>query len=85
MPSSPLTTPMPIDRAVTSLNVIAGRASGARAVLSSAMELLDACRARGEVKVSDLARERLGRILLEVAAKTSEFQAELEALGGLQR
>ena len=84
MPSSPLTSPTPSDRAVTALNVIIGRTGGARAVLSSALELLDASRAIGEVTVSDVARERLGRLMLEMAAKTCEFQAEIEALRSAQ-
>jgi len=80
MAISHVTTPTKPERAVTALNVISGRASAARPVLSSALELLDASRAMGEVKISDVARERLGRLLLEVAAKTSEFQATVEAL-----
>ena len=71
MANSQPTTQTRTDRAVAALNVAVGRVGGARAVLSSALELLDASRAMGEVTVPDIARERLGRLLLEVAAKTS--------------
>ena len=84
MASFPSTTPMTSDRAAAALNAIAGRASGARVVLSSALELLDGSRASGEIAVSNVARERLGRLLLEVAAKTNEFQRVIEELKGEQ-
>lgn len=84
MAISPLITPTRPERAVAALNVIAGRASAARPVMSSALELLDASRAIGEVRVPEIARERLARLLLEVAAKVNEFQREIEALKDAQ-
>lgn len=80
MAISHVTTPMKSERAIAALNVIAGRASGARAVLASALDLLDASRAMGEVTVTDVVRERLSRLLLETAAKAIEFQREIETL-----
>lgn len=77
-------SPMTSERALAALNVIAGRASGARAVLSSALELIDASRATGEIKVSIEARERLARLLLEAASKAIDFQRAIEALKDLQ-
>lgn len=73
-----------IQRAVAALNVIAGRASGARAVLSSALELIDASSAMGEIKVPLDVRDRLARLLLEAASKAIDFQSAIEALKDLQ-
>lgn len=84
MENSRPATSMRTDRAIAALNVISGRASAARPVMSSALELLDASRAIGEVTVPDIARERLARLLLEVAAKVNEFQREIEALKDAQ-
>lgn len=73
-----------IQRSVAALNVIAGRASGARAVLSSALELIDASSRMGEIKVPLDVRDRLARLLLEAASKAIDFQRAIEALKDLQ-
>lgn len=62
-----------------------GRASAANAAFVSALDLLDSARAGGDLVMSDLARERLSRLMLEVSAKTNEFRRELEELIGEQR
>lgn len=76
---------MTSERALAALNVIAGRASGARAVLSSALELIDASSAMmGEIKVPLDMRDRLARLLLKAASKAIDFQRAIEALKDLQ-
>lgn len=60
--------------------VAVGRATAANVVVVSALDTLEAARAAGDVQMSDMARERLSRLMLEVSAKTNEFRRELEEI-----
>lgn len=76
------TSPRPTatDRARSAVLVASGRATAASVVLSSALDMVDAARAAGDLQVSDLARERLSRLVLEGSATVNAIRRELEAL-----
>lgn len=80
MESKPAATSTPISRATAAVHVAAGRATAANVVIVSALDMVDAARAAGDLVVTDIARERLSRLMLEVSAKTNEFRRELEGL-----
>lgn len=80
MASSTSPKPTATDRARGAVLVASGRATAATLVLSSALDLVDASRAAGDLQVSDIARERLSRLVLEASATVNAIRRELEAL-----
>ena len=84
MPTNPATTQTPINRARAALLMASGRVTGASEIMLSALAMVDTVRREGDAQISDVARERLGRLALEVSAKTNEFRRELEELMAAQ-